>query len=37
MLYAAAKCHNPLFENEKIICQIVGISEVCDQNDDRVL
>ena len=24
------------FKNEKIICQIIGISEVCDQNGDRV-
>ena len=24
------------FEDEKIICQIVGFSKVCDQNGDRV-
>ena len=23
------------FENEKIICKIWGVSEVCDQNGDR--
>ena len=30
---ALHKCH---FENEKIICNIVRISEVCGQNGDRV-
>ena len=46
MLYVVAKCYNKkneLFvyyqkiENEKIISQIVGSSEACDQNGDNKL
>ena len=35
MLYAIAKCHSQL-QNEKIIGQIVGVREVCDQNGDKL-
>ena len=34
MLYAVASVNE--FEDEKIIIQIVVVSQVCDQNGDRV-